>query len=332
MANRLVEEKKNKEAIALLEIAERLYLQRTRIYYHLAMAYKGVDKHKVIDYLQKCIDLNPSFRPAIVEMADQDPSTYKQVINLAHQTRSRNQISRSDALYKRAYKVQQENQIINRTYILQNYINLKNIHTYLEIGVFVGHNLLQMKAPNILVVDPFIQVPNWRNNTRPYIDYYELTSDDFFEKHSDLFQEQKIQACLIDGLHTYEQSLKDVLNTLDNGDEDCLIIMHDCKPVNKAAAEKTMALARQTEGYNGMWMGDVYKSIIWLRAFRDDVQAFVLDCDCGLGIVRKGKPESRLNLTEEQINQISYEDLVEDMDNLLNLKPVSFYHESVVFK
>jgi len=276
--------------------------------------------------------LRPYFKPAVLEMANHDSGMYKQIINMAHQSRVRNQLHRSNTLYAAAFDIQQRNKIINRTFILQNYINLKKIHTYLEIGVFVGHNLLQMKAPNILVVDPFIQVPNWQNNTRDYISYFELTSNEFFEQHSDLFKDQKIQACLIDGLHTYEQSLKDVLNALDNGTDDCLIIMHDCKPANNAAAQKTMALARRTEGYNGLWMGDVYKSIIWLRTFRPDVVAFVLDCDCGLGIVKKGNPETMLSLTEEQINDLEYEDLVENMDDLLNLKPVSYYFKSDVFK
>lgn len=332
LSSELTKQKRNQEAISLLSIAERLYHQKSQIYYQLSKAYKGVDEDKVLFYLDKCIEVNPNFRRALVDIIEYRPEYYKQLVNLAHKTRARGHIERSDNLYRLAFNQQKKHNIVNRTVIVQNYINLKKITNYLEIGVFVGHHLMQIKAPNIMVVDPFIQVPFWRNNTDPTHHYYEVTSDDFFEQQSNYLEKNKIQACLIDGLHTYEQSLKDVLNTLDNCEDDCLIVMHDCKPVNKAAAQPTMALGRQTEGYNGLWMGDVYKTILWLRSFRDDVQTFVLDCDCGLGIVKKGKPESTLNLTEAEIEKLTYDDLVKDMDNLLNLKPASHYWDSAVFK
>ena len=332
LAGQLIKNQEQKKAIALLEIALKFYHKKIRIYYLLGKAYKNLNKDKAIEYLEKSLELRANFREGLVEICQYKPEYYKQLINLAHHLRNKNLIGRSDAVYNQAFQIQRKHNIINRTCILQNYIDKKDVQTYLEIGVFVGHNLLQMKAPNTIVVDPFIQVPHWRDNKNPNINYYELTSDDFFEKEQKLLQKQKIQACLIDGLHTYEQSLKDVLNTLDNGTEDCLIIMHDCKPANKAAAQPTMALGRQTPGYNGLWMGDVYKTIIWLRSFRPDVQAFVLDCDCGLGIVKKGKPESSLNLSEADIENMTYDDLIKDMKNLINLKPAEYYYESKVFE
>jgi len=50
----------------------------------------------------------------------------------------------------------------------------------------------------------------------------------------------------------------------------------------------------------------------------------VLDCDYGSAIVTRAKPDNRLNLSEEELRQITSEDLVRDNTNPLNLKDESY--------
>jgi hypothetical protein len=47
----------------------------------------------------------------------------------------------------------------------------------------------------------------------------------------------------------------------------------------------------------------------------------VLKRDYGVGLIRKGSPESRLSYSAAQIEAFNYADLVADRDRLLNLKP-----------
>jgi hypothetical protein len=52
-------------------------------------------------------------------------------------------------------------------------------------------------------------------------------------------------------------------------------------------------------------MGDVWKTIVHLRSHRRDLDVAVLDCDFGVGIVRKNVPESRLQYTRAQIDALT---------------------------
>jgi hypothetical protein len=49
-----------------------------------------------------------------------------------------------------------------------------------------------------------------------------------------------------------------------------------------------------------LWSGNVWKAIAQLRSLRHDLRIAVLDCDFGVGIMRKGFPESRLSYPAAQ--------------------------------
>jgi hypothetical protein len=48
----------------------------------------------------------------------------------------------------------------------------------------------------------------------------------------------------------------------------------------------------------------VWKAIVYLRSTRHDLRIAVLNCDRGVGIVRKGLPESRLSYSAAQIEAL----------------------------
>ena len=71
--------------------------------------------------------------------------------------------------------------------------------------------------------------------------------------------------------------------------------------------------------------GDVWKTIVHLRATRDDLRVFVLNCDYGLGIIRPGTPGSALvGVAVEEIADMTYRDLVRHREDYVNLKPVAY--------
>lgn len=222
---------------------------------------------------------------------------------------------------------------MNRTEIIQRIIDKKKAKTYLEIGLADGKNFLKIRARRKIGVDPNFTkrlkidriklTP--RNLTNMAALYEKCTSDSYFarKKSTDRFD-----VVFIDGLHTYEQSLKDVINSLANLNEDGVIVLHDCNPTSKAAALPE-SLAKdaanlKSPGWTGAWCGDVWKTICYLRSHRMDLRVFVLNCNWGLGIVTKGQADICLKLSQEELNEMTYENFENDRINLLNLRDENY--------
>ncbi len=205
----------------------------------------------------------------------------------------------------------------------------KNLKNYLEIGVENGHIFFRIKSSFKVAVDPkFIFDASRRFGKailNPYNlanQYFEKTSDDFFAQDAQrVFAGKQLQIALVDGMHEYQFALRDVENTLKYMVNEGVIIMHDCNPQTAGAA------GRFEDWTVGEWNGDVWRTIIHLRSQRPDLNVFVLDCDQGLGIVTRNKPESGLSFTPAQIEALTYDDLVQNRSNWLNLKPASYFYE-----
>lgn len=219
-----------------------------------------------------------------------------------------------------------------RTDALQSIIDKLNAKKYLEIGVFTGGNFLPIKAPCKIAVDPDFQISylskltsGLKQGFRYKCTYIEKPSDKFFAE--DARQLSPFDVVFIDGLHTHKQSLQDVLNTLDLLADNGVIMMHDCYPPNSAAAYPAESLshayALNLPGWTNEWCGDTWKTICTLRSTRPDLQVFVMNSDYGLGVITKGASEKMLDLTAQQIEELTYEDLAADPTGLLNLKDPS---------
>lgn len=224
---------------------------------------------------------------------------------------------------------------MNRTEVIQRIINKKKACSYLEIGVYNGKNFFKIKAWKKIAVDPHFQFEKrkrfkWilKNFYNIGAKYHETTSDNYFAntKFSKPFD-----VIFIDGLHTYAQSLNDVMNSLNILADNGVIIMHDCNPPHNAAAFPAHSLEHagslNLPGWTGEWCGDVWKSICYLRSLKNDINVFVLDCDFGLGIITKGHSAPSLNLTEKEITAMNYQDLEKDRKTFLNLKSTSYFSE-----
>ncbi|MBN3459540.1 class I SAM-dependent methyltransferase [Mycobacterium sp. DSM 3803] len=219
---------------------------------------------------------------------------------------------------------------MNRIKVVQQALDGRERPVYLEIGVSRGTTFRRIAADEKFAVDPAFKLSA---RSRRLADanarvtrYFEMTSDAFFEQHSPLLTERRIDVALIDGLHTYKQVLRDVENTLQYLKEDGVIVLHDCNPATRTIACPATSYAdfrAQTPWWSSLlgWTGDVWKAIVHLRSTRDDLRVAVLKCDFGVGIVRKTSPESRLAYSAEQIDALDYADLAADREHLLNLKP-----------
>lgn len=221
-----------------------------------------------------------------------------------------------------------------RTDVIQKIIDKKKATRYLEIGVNNGDSFFPIEIAHKVGVDPsFAFSPErkleWagKNPCNATAEYIDATSDAFFAKAPI----EKFDVAFIDGLHTYEQSLQDVLNTLDHLNENGVIVMHDCKPPHVPAAlaapSLQAAIDMDVPGWDGIWCGDVWKTICHLRSNRKDLRVFTLDCDFGLGIVMKGKSDIDLNLSKAELDKMTYADVENSNYSPLNLKDENYLFE-----
>lgn len=239
---------------------------------------------------------------------------------------------------------------MNRVTLINAIIRKKNIKRYLEIGSAYGGTFLRIEAKYKYAVDPFNIISskdkynailrdfkNFRNK------YIRSDSDSFFQNIQKYVKnDNEFDLIFIDGLHTYNASLKDVLNALKNIKKDGTIVMHDCFPPYKAAALPTKNFpteedVRGVEGWKGQWCGDVYKSIVYLkRKFSKFLDITVFNSDFGLGVIQvKSKIEiEHLNIDQhlyDEIDKLTYDDLTNDTEGMINLKE-SEYFKTVIEK
>jgi hypothetical protein len=224
--------------------------------------------------------------------------------------------------------------VMNKTRIVRQVLDARGKGVYLEIGVRRGPTFRRVTADEKIAVDPAFKLSRRSRRladaTAHATHYFEMTSDVFFANQTALLERHGIDVALIDGNHTYGQALRDVDNTLHYLRHDGVIVLHDCNPPRELVAFPAPSFAEfraQNHWWNFIWSGDVWKVIVHLRSMRHDLRVAVLNCDYGVGVVRKGVPESRLSFSAAQIEALRYPDLAADRDRLLNLKPPTYLGE-----
>lgn len=224
---------------------------------------------------------------------------------------------------------------MNKTDVIQKILDKKKARTYLEIGVASGNNFFPIKARRKIAVDPNFKYSKktrmkWvlKNPFNIVAKCHEISSDGYFANAKNSY---KLDVVFIDGLHTYHQSLKDVNNSLSNLKENGILIMHDCNPPYETAAypadSYNHVASLNLPGWNGDWCGDVWKTICYLRSNRKDLRIFVLDFDFGLGIITRGEADHCLNLSERDIDRMTFDEFSQNKNTLLNLKDKNFLFE-----
>lgn len=235
---------------------------------------------------------------------------------------------------------------MKRTTLIQELIRKKKYKNYLEIGCQYGMSFLPIRCRRKIAVDPMFKIPakrklKWllKNPTNISNRYFEETSDDFFEKRKNVLKRLgRLDIVFVDGLHTFEASLKDVLNSFHYLRQDGIIIMHDCFPPHKAAStpasDYDAAAGMGVPNWNGEWCGDTWKSIVYLKkVYGSSLEAYVINTDYGLGIVRIRKkidPPFAINQAAfDEVNRLTYEDLMKDPKAMIDLRDVSYAHQLI---
>jgi len=184
------------------------------------------------------------------------------------------------------------NDEINRTKIIQSAIDKFGYRDYLEIGCDKDQNFSKIKCISKIGVDP-VSGGNMR-----------MTSDKFFNQNTKYFD-----CIFIDGLHTYNQVKKDILNSLNFLNNSGVIFIHDCMP----SSFMQQAVPRS----RSLWTGDVWKAIVDLRSF-DEIDICVCNVDMGLGVIKKRYNQNKLLLNKNP-KKLKFRDYYYNYKKFLNV-------------
>lgn len=121
---------------------------------------------------------------------------------------------------------------MKRHEMIQSVIDRKRARHYLEIGVQSGDTFMHINAAKKMAVDPNFLIPwtvklkwlrwNWSNL---FNEYYEIPNDQFFSENVKMLSSRRLDVVFVDGLHTYQQSLRDIENSLFYLQDDGVILL-----------------------------------------------------------------------------------------------------------
>ena len=135
------------------------------------------------------------------------------------------------------------------------------------------------------------------------------TSDEFFLQNS-----KNYDCIFIDGLHVYQQVIKDILNSIKILNNNGVIILHDCLP--KSIGHQRVPRTR----YN--WNGDVWKAVVEARTWKD-FETFTILADQGLGIIKKKNNSDLLNMQNTSFKNLKFKFFYNNYKKIM--RTVSFY-------
>ncbi len=162
--------------------------------------------------------------------------------------------------------------MLTRSAAVQRLLDLYEDPAYLEIGVNQGETFHAVTAAHKVAVDPQFQfVPQ----PGPGVEYHAVPSDQYFAAAP---KDRVFEVIYLDGLHTFEQTLRDLLNATRLLREGGAILIDDVLPNSYDASLPDLAqvlrlreIAPHAPGatwpLDGSWMGDVFKVPFFIQSF-----------------------------------------------------------------
>lgn len=190
--------------------------------------------------------------------------------------------------------------------------------TYVEIGIESGQTLaFASPGTRCVGIDPeprlTVRLPE---TTR----VFELPSDVFFaQENVEAVLGGPIEFAFIDGLHVFDQVLRDFMNVEKHSTSRTVIVLHDCFPIN----EITQRPQRETF----FWTGDPWKIVPCLKEKRPDLEVMVIKTPpSGLAMVLGADPNNTVlhddyAAIEKHYTNLPYAAIEADKDKALNAVP-----------
>jgi len=157
----------------------------------------------------------------------------------------------------------------------------------IEIGVFTGDSLSLFEQPTLAIgVDP---EPRVTSTLKAETHIFPETSDEFFARRraEKLLSGRPLSVAFIDGLHLYEQALRDFIGLEALCGTRSVVLLHDTIPLDEPTQSRVMKTS--------FFTGDVWKLLPCLKHYRPDLDIFTIaTAPSGLTVVTGLDPTSRV--------------------------------------
>lgn len=191
--------------------------------------------------------------------------------------------------------------------------------TYLEIGVFKGLTFGDVEIADRTGVDPQYRV-SIEDLAGPGRTLVTDTSDGFF---AGLDRSTVFDIVFLDGLHTFEQTYRDLCNALLHTHERSLIIIDDTRPITVYSAEPDIGRGKQLRRLDdapgsGAYHGDVFKTVFAIHDFHPGLDYVTFKGEDNPQTLVWRSPSGREPRLDsfERISRLTYFDLLENLDVL----------------
>ena len=172
---------------------------------------------------------------------------------------------------------------------------------YLEVGVAQGRTFHALTAARKVAVDPKFKfdLPESQGG-KPASSYHQVPSDDYFGRLVD--SGERFDVIYLDGLHTFEQTLRDFCNAIRYLAPNGVIVVDDVMPSSYFASLRDLAqfhaVRKGRKDISDAWMGDVYRLVFFIETFFQQFTYRTISDNLGQLVVW---PERRAAIRERSV-------------------------------
>lgn len=203
---------------------------------------------------------------------------------------------------------------------LNRLAKINNAKAYLEVGVNKGETFLRVDIPYKVAVDPLFlfETKSFANEQTVF---YQMTSDEFFSRYA---VKHNFDLIYLDGLHTFEQTLRDFLASLKYSHPQTIWLIDDTHPISFLSChpnlERVRKLRQLIPGEGLAWMGDVFKVIFMIHDFFPQFNFATFSNHGQTAIWQETRQDfSPMFNSLERISRLGYDDFLELKDPLLRI-------------
>ena len=191
--------------------------------------------------------------------------------------------------------------------------------TYLEIGIGGGQSLACARPPTrAIAVDP---EPRIDRQLKIHTQIFCETSDAFFDRDrlTSWLGGKPLSLAFIDGLHTFQQCLRDFMHVEPFCGPTSVVLLHDTVPLDE--------ITQRPDQQRVFYTGDVWKTVLCLKHFRPDLDIFTIAAPwSGLTVIIGLNPSSRILVERydeavEQFKALPYASFANRLQEMLCLVP-----------
>lgn len=159
---------------------------------------------------------------------------------------------------------------MTRTEIVRAVLGLYERPSYLEIGVSRGLTFLAVKAARKVAVDPAFRFDPAAHAADPTASFQAMESDAYFGEAA---RGETFDVIFLDGLHTFDQTLRDFCNAIAHLRPGGAIVIDDVMPrtyeesIANRVASRAVRRALHPDTNVTAWMGDVYRLVFFIETF-----------------------------------------------------------------